>query len=104
MHSNFRKRYLRWYWQQNKDRYHPRDLIKLGTTDFKSNMCRYKDGTPDYKREQQEINKEKQRIQQQRRIPNWHSSWINDNRVIEDKVWLQHKHAIAPFIPKIEVN
>ena len=34
----------------------------LGTTNFDQEMCRKKDGTPNFKKEQQEIHKEIQRL------------------------------------------
>jgi len=109
LHSNFRKRYKKhhskWYWQQNKDKYEQPQLTQLGTTDFKPNMCQHKDGTPDFKKEKTEINKEKQRIKQQYQKPPWANYWINDQtREIEDYQILQHKHAILDFIPKIMEN
>ena len=103
--KNIEKQYLKEYWQQNKDRYKQPQSTKLGTTDFKPNMCRHKDGTPNYKEEQQMINKEKQQIKKQYDVPPWANYWVNDQtREIEDYQTLQHKYATIDFIPKIMEN
>jgi len=105
--KNIQKNYLKKYHQQNKEKYNQRQntYSKIGTTDFKQAMCKKEDNTPDFEREQEEINKEKQRIKKQYNTPPWANYWVNDEtREIEDHQTLQHEHAILDFIPKILVE
>lgn len=46
------------------------DKNKLGTTDFKQHMNRYKDGTPNWKQEKYEIIQELRKIKLKKIYPN----------------------------------